>query len=179
VAIRRAGDKLVIANLEGEKFPVVEYSPDPEQVGRGLPAAAAGSTSIVKGLEMLQAAAAAGRGGMKQRCAAQGARVQKHMAPLLAGQTRLAAAPPCALLGCGHRQPRLGELLPRRLQGAAARLFAATVLPRGSCLHCLCRGKAGCLRRAAATAAAAPHFPGQLLAAPQPVRCVTLSARPF
>ncbi|KAI8476482.1 MAG: ribosomal protein S5 domain 2-type protein [Monoraphidium minutum] len=31
VAIRRGGDKLVVGNLDGEKFPVVEYDTDPAQ----------------------------------------------------------------------------------------------------------------------------------------------------
>lgn len=31
VAIRRGGDKLVVANLEADKFPVVEYGVDPDQ----------------------------------------------------------------------------------------------------------------------------------------------------
>lgn len=32
VAIRKGGDKLVVANLESDKYPTIEFSTDPNQV---------------------------------------------------------------------------------------------------------------------------------------------------
>lgn len=34
VAIRRGGDELVVANLESDKYPTVEFSTDPGQVSQ-------------------------------------------------------------------------------------------------------------------------------------------------
>lgn len=111
VAIRRGGDKLVVANLETDKYPTMEFSTDPSQVRSS---AAQNSSSTAARMHACVLGSSTEHAPWAQRARQQGRQ------PCIGVACNLARVLVCTA-GGGCEQAHLGQLLPVSVQGGATR----------------------------------------------------------